>query len=158
MTVRPQLQTVGGLLGLLMPALASAQGLSSEHRLAIWIIGLGVLVAVPVVAISLFAQYLTMKRRADLIEKFLEHGREIPPEVLAKPEITPPSSREIVELNRSKSMRGAVVLLALALGLALAFYIGSGNPRAAAWGVPFLCLGLASFINAKYFSGSRSVD
>jgi hypothetical protein len=158
MTVKTQLKLIAGSALSLMPALASAQELTSEYRLVVWIIGLGVLIAIPIVGMSLLAPYLREKRRAELIEKFLEQGREIPSELLAKPEVPSVPPHELAELIRSRSMRRGVVLLALALGVAVVFYIGTGDPRAAAWGFLFLCLGVACFINAKFFSGVRSPD
>ena len=155
MTVKARLNLIAGSAFLLMPLLASAEELSSEYRLVIWIIGLGVLIAVPVVGMSLLAPYLLMRRRAELIEKFVEQGRDIPQDVLDKLTPAPVPPQEVAEQNRSRSMRRGVVLLALAVGVAIVFYVGSGSPRAAVWGLLFLCLSIASFINAKFFSGAR---
>ena len=117
------------------PAVAYAQIGASTDDLIFWIIAFGSLMVVGIVAVAVFAPAVTARKQAELIEKFVEHDREIPPELLVK--MNAPATVQLTpEQQRLRSMRRGVVLLALAVGIALIFYIGSGDLRAAAWGLP----------------------
>jgi hypothetical protein len=155
MTVKTQFQTIVTSALLLLPALTEAQELTREYRLLIaWVIALVFLFVASIVAISLFIQHLSAKRHAELIEQFLEKGQDIPPELLAQTGWPGLRRHAAAEPDHSRSMRRGVSLLALAFAIAVLFYVGSGDLRAAAWGLPFLCLSIASFINGKFFSPS----
>ena len=149
-----------GLAGsLLLPLMAAAQPVSEEANnefvigLMSIFVGWGVVLVICIVGLSLFAPVFAQRKQHQLIEKFLESGQEIPQELLGKPETPKPVQLAPAQL-RARSMRRGVVLLALGIGIGAVAFAGSGEPRAAAWGLLFLGLAVASFVNARFFSGS----
>jgi hypothetical protein len=154
MRVVKSFRVIAGSVLPFLPQLAGAQGSGGSEKVAIIsVFGFGSLMVVGIVAVSLLAPYFSQRRQARLIEVFVEKGREIPPELLAKP-AAPQAVVLTPDQLRARSMRRGVVLFALAIGVAVVAYAGTGDVRAVAWGVLLLCLALASFVNARYFSGS----
>lgn len=137
----------------LVPSLASAQQTQIDQWLVVPLAGLGILFILGIIALSLFSSQRESVRRARLIEKFLESGQPVPPEILRAPRAQPRiSPQELATISR----RRGVALLGWGAGISLVLYIGTGEPRAAAWGLLFLFLAIASFINARFFSGDRA--
>jgi hypothetical protein len=137
--------------------MAQAQELDAMTvQLVVWLVGLALALALGVVIASFRFRYLVEKRKAELIEKFLEQGQVIPPELLQTPGAAPcplPPPEVLAKLQRDHSRRRAVLWLAIAIGVSLLAYVGFDSPRGAAWGILFLCLSIASFVNARFFSG-----
>lgn len=146
--------TVIGASTTLIPAMTFAQEISSEEKFVQDFAILGIWVALPIVIISIIvvAASLEDRRRIKLIEQFVVEGRDIPAELL----LTASERKEQAKANakpqsqRTVDLRRGVWLLCLGLGIALATYLISGSFRIAAWGLIFLFLSGASFINAMF--------
>lgn len=151
------------------PLLAQAQAqvlpAPPNSPLVALIAGISLLFVFGIVAIALLGpQWMlrqAMRERAELIDKLLAAGQPVPPELLTPP--SPPSppplpAHQRLALNRMHSLRRGVGLLAFGTGIAAVAYFGFESPRTASWGLLFLALSIASFINARFFSGERSGD
>jgi hypothetical protein len=166
MSVESQLRWIALPLLSLTPLLASAQGGAAlDDSLVVAIVGIavgfGVVLILGIIALSMLAPYLAQRRHAQLIEKFVEQGREIPPELTLGPPKPGPADKPMIETagqRRTRLTRRGVVLLAWAAGIAVVFYLTFEDPRASAWGLLFLCLAIASFINGWFFSEDNPPD
>jgi hypothetical protein len=130
-----------------------------SFALTMAIAGLVFILAVIAVVSTLSSnnQARRQRERTALIEKFLQAGQPVPPEILSGP-IDRRTPEERIAEARSRHYRHAVVLLALAVAIAAIFYIGFGNWRSSAWGLLFFLLSIACFINGRYFPGERPRD
>lgn len=129
------------------------------------IVGIGAVFVLGIIAIAVIGpQWMlrgTMRDRAELIDKLLAAGQPVPPELLKPPSPPgpPPVSVQAEPgANRVRSLRRGVGLLAFGIGIAAVAYFGFDSPRTASWGLLFLALSIASFINAIFFSGVRAKD
>jgi hypothetical protein len=147
------------------PLLAQAQPESPNAPLVGLTLGVSALFVLGIIAIALLGpQWMlrnAMRDRAELIEKLLAAGQPVPPELLTPP--VPPTAaplpaHEQFAVNRLRSLRRGVGLLAVGAGIAAVAYFGFDSPRMASWGLLFLALSIASFINAIFFSGERVGD
>lgn len=133
--------------GVLLPGLALAQDpyAASAHEMSIVIAGMtgGIIFVLAIIAMSFAIAVRQNKQRLDVIERLLEKGQPVPRELFGKtPLPLPPHVQQRVDLRRG------IVLLGWAIGIALLMYFGFGQLRAAAWGLLFLFLSVASFVNA----------
>ena len=126
----------------LNPLMAFAQGIDAQE---LTIIGMGVSLPVVIVIVFLIAEALEDRRRFKLIERLIGEGRDIPSALLlkTKEQLTPIEQR-LFELRRG------VWLLFSGLGIAIALYLMSGDYKSAAWGLVFVFLSGASFVNATF--------
>lgn len=151
-----------------VPLLAHAQAAGTappNTPLVGLILGLTFVFVLGIIAIALLGpQWMmrnAMRERAELIDKLLAAGQPVPPELLTPP--SPPAppplpAKQLAALNRMRSMRRGVGLLALGAGVAAVAYFGFDSPRAASWGLLFLALSIASFVNAGFFSSEPADD
>lgn len=182
MTTRtlPRLTAAAGAL--LMPLLALAEDTISEgvtqighpppmsEGALVTIVGLGLLFVLGIIAIALIGPQLALRgalrQRMELIDKLLAAGQPVPPELLTNappPGAPPPPGAQLptdeqAVVNRARSLRRGVALLGWGVGLSAVSWFGFDSPHAASWGLLFLALSVASFINARYFSGARKSD
>ena len=169
MTTRTRLPTSVAAGGLATPLLAQAQPVvdigAPNTPLIGLIVAIGALFVLGIIVIAVIGpQWMlrnSMRDRAELIDKLLAAGQPVPPELLAPP--TPPGPPPVTApatpaSNRLRSLRRGVGLLAFGAGIAAVAYLGFDSPRTASWGLLFLALSIASFINARFFSGERSED
>ena len=142
---------LGGLAAAIassVPLVAAAQEPSAGvMAAAVGFSALGVLLVLGIIVIALRHDARTHRQRIALIEQYLQQGREVPRELLQpKYDGRTPAER------RQYSFRRTIVLLAWAIGIAVVFYVVSGQPRAMVWGLPFLLLGAAHFFNGMFLS------
>jgi hypothetical protein len=131
-----------------MPGLAAAQ-LSPQEAMPIVILGMasGTVFLLGVIGMAFVFSFRKTRQRLELIERLIGQGHPVPPQLLfGKAVPLPPREQQRVDLRRG------IALLGWAIGISLLMYFGFGQLRAAAWGLLFLFLSLASFVNA-YFSG-----
>jgi len=104
--------------------------------------GMGMLFVLGIVGLALYFGTRVERTRLALIERVLEKGERVPPELLRRTNELAP------EAQRRRDLRRGIGLLAWGLGVAVVFYIVSGGQlRAAAWSLIFLFLSAASFLN-----------
>ncbi len=149
MTHRKSQGLAVGAEALLLPALALAQDpiapAAQQMGMAIAIAGMicGTIFVLGVLGLSFFYATRRDRDRHELIERLVEKGQPVPRELFGKaPLPLPPHEQQRVDFRRG------VVLLGWGCGIALLMYFGLGILRAAAWGLLFLCLSVASFVNA----------
>lgn len=99
----------------------------------------GMISLIVIVGMALFFAMQREKRRQDLVARFLDNGREIPPGVL------PPTP------SRQRELRRGVWLASLGIGIGLVLFIATSDWRVAAWCLILLFLSAASFLNAAFF-------
>ena len=165
MTARTRLQSTFAAGLWAAPLLAQSQPASPSTPLVGLTVGISLLFVLGIIAIALLGpQWMlrnAMRERTELIDKLLAAGQPVPPELLTPP--SPPGppplpAHQQLALNRMRSLRRGVGLLALGAGIAAVAYFGFDSPRMASWGLLFLALSIASFVNARFFSGERAGD
>ncbi|MBN1238248.1 MAG: hypothetical protein JXB36_07085 [Gammaproteobacteria bacterium] len=147
------------------PLLAQAQPASPSTPLIGLTVGMSLLFVLGIIAIALLGpQWMlrsAMRERAALVDKLLAAGQPVPPELLKPPSLPSPAplpAHQQLALDRIRSLRRGVGLLALGAGIAAVAYFGFDSPRMASWGLLFLALSIASFVNARFFAGERAGD
>lgn len=142
------------------PLLVQAQPEPPNTPLTGVVLALSFLFVLGIIAIALLGpQWMLrnlMRERSELIDKLLAAGQPVPPELLVPP--TPPSPPSKPPLSAHQRQRRGVGLLALGVGIAAVAYFGFDSLRMASWGLLFLALSIASFVNARYFSDERPAD
>jgi hypothetical protein len=91
-----------------------------------------------------------------LATPLLALAQEVPPELLTPPSPPGPPPQPVSHqpaLNRMRSLRRGVGLLAFGAGISAVAYFGFDSPRTASWGLLFLALSIA-----RFFSGERADD
>lgn len=141
----------GGLVAAIasgVPLVAAAQEPGAGVMVAVvGFSALGVVLVLGIIVIALRHDARTHRQRIALIEQYLQQGREVPRELL-QPRYDGRTPAE----RRQYGFRRAIVLLAWAVGIAVVFYVVSGQLRAMVWGLPFLLLGVAHVFNGVFFS------
>ena len=144
-----------GLGSLLLPAIALAQpGLDAAAPANMLVVAAGMGLGLIAMLLPFVLVYLASKRRNEVIRLLIENGREIPPELLRRLDgrrETPTSAAD----RRNNDIRGGIVCLFLAIGIALALYLTSGQLRSAAWSLILVFLSVGNFINAFRASDKR---
>lgn len=165
MTTKIGLRSVVAATLFAVPLFALAQPTSPSTPLTGMIVGISMLFVLGIIAIALLGPAWmmrhAMRERAQLIDKLLAAGQTVPPELLMPPSAPSPPplpTHQRRALNRMRSLRHGVALLAFAAGIAAVAYFGFDSPRMASWGLLFLALSIASFINARFFAGEPSGD
>ena len=148
-------QLASGLASLLLPAVALAQhGPDVAERANILVVAGGMGLGLIAMLLPFVLVYLVSKRRNEVIRLLIENGREIPPELLRALDgrrETPTSPAD----RRTNDIRVGIVCLFLAIGVALALYLTSGELRSAAWSLILVFLSLGNFVNAGRASDKR---
>ena len=105
--------------------------------------GLGMLFVVGILTVIFTTANRKQRDRLATVERLVSAGQPVPRDLLTEqPILTLPEERR-------RDIRRGITLLCWAAGIAVVFYIVSGGlPRAAAWGLLFLVLGLGSFLKA----------
>lgn len=143
---RRRLLVGAGLL--LTPMLAFAQTGPQEIPPLVFVFAaMGMLFVLGVVGVTLHFTTRSDRERLGLIERLIDKGQRVPPELFVRINDLP------LEVKRQKDFRRGVTLLCWGLGVGLTLYFAYGlQPRAAAWGLIFLFLSGANFLN-WYLSG-----
>src|SRR5690606_9609087 len=135
------------------PLLAQAQPAPPSTPLVGLTVGISLLFVLGIIAIALLGpQWMlrnSMRERVEVIDKLLAAGQPVPPELLVPP--APPSPPRKPPVSARQRRRQGVGLLAFGIGIAAVAYIGFDSLRMASWGLLFLALSIASFVNAKFF-------
>ena len=106
--------------------------------------GMGMLLAVGIIAIVFFNESRRSREKLALVERLLAEGKPVPRELMVNElrQLTLPEERR-------QDMRRGITWLCWALGIAVVFYFVSGRqPSALAWGLLPLILSLGSFLKA----------
>jgi hypothetical protein len=131
----------------LLPALALAQDPShaAEYGVPIVITGMagGIIFVLAIIAMSFAIAVRQNKQRLEVIERLIDKGQPVPRELFGKAPLPLPA-----HIQQRVDLRRGIALLGWAIGIALLMYFGFGQLRAAAWGLLFLFLSVASFVNA----------
>ena len=142
------------------PLLAQAQPQPPNTPLVGLILGICALFVLGIIAIALLGpQWMVrnaMRERSELVDKLLAAGQPVPPELLTPP--APPAPPRKPVLSARQRLRRGVGLLAFGVGIAAVAYFGFDSLRMASWGLLFLALSIASFVNAKFFSDEPPGD
>ena len=145
MAKQTRLSFLIGTVICLTPLIAFAQEIDPSAKFFedLIIICLGISLPVVIVAVFVVADALEDRRRIKLIEKLIGDGQDIPPGLILKTkERLTPSEQRLVDLRRG------VWFLFLGLGIAIALYLVTGDYKSAVWGLVFVFLSGASFVNA----------
>jgi hypothetical protein len=140
----------GGSVWAASPALAQ-EGARQPQQLqdpsfamALPIILLVSVVPIVIVAIINYSEYRQNRERLAAVERLVTAGHAVPPELMV-----PGEPRVTLAQEQRRDVRLGITLLCWALAVALAFYLITGEPRWASWGLLFLIPGLGSFVKAR---------
>ena len=138
-------QSLVALTLLLAPALGLAQPPPGMEAMATAVVVAGIvggnIFLWGVVGIALHFAAKQERQKLAVIAHLIENGHTVPREMFMKKVL--PS----VEQQRRLDRRRGVSALCWAIGIALALYLLTGLPRAAAWGLIFLFVSIGSFVN-----------
>ena len=109
----------------------------------------GMALALGIVAVTLFFAFKDKRHKLEIVERLIQRGEKIPPEL---------SPRPVPVFTRRRDIRRGIWLLCWGVGIGLGGYISSGQLRSAAWGLLFFILSAGSFVNALFFSGKPDSD
>ncbi len=164
MTAMTRLRSTAAAVALFVPLGAHAEGLPAGG--VVGIVAISSLFVLGIIALAMLGpQWFlrsAMRERTELINQLLAAGQPVPPELLKPP--PPPSAppplpaHAQAALTRARLLRLGVALLGWGAGIAGVAYFGFNSPRAASWGLLFLTLSLACFVNARFFAGERARD
>jgi hypothetical protein len=165
MTAMTRLRSMVAAVALFAPMVGHAEAMPAGSLVGI--VAVSSLFVLGIIALAMLGpQWFlrsAMRERTELINKLLAAGQPVPPE-LFKPLPPPPSgppplpAHEQAALTRARLLRLGVALLGWGAGIAAVAYFGFNSPRAASWGLLFLALSLACFVNARFFAGERARD
>lgn len=106
--------------------------------------GLGMLLVLGIIAIIFFNENRKTRAKLGVVERLVTNGQPVPRELM----VNEPRQLTLHEQHR-KEVRRAIAFICWGVGIAVVFYIVSGdNLRAAAWGLLLIVPGLGNFLKA----------